>query len=474
MKDYFDDIKSDLEHLNDTKKNECLEKEAREKELRETLLEMNRTTKEAIDDIKTDLEDKIEAFTFDFDNYPRTMLKSAFTTQKEIFTNDISDNKKSFDLLISNEPEIIEEKFDCVDEENSQLDCSYKKISHPSYYDYKKKKGTIAIGNKINITFADSLSFSSGDHISANLKIKGNRDYTNISMRKGDSQSYTNVDTIKSTHENTSYDYRHGNVDSSYYCSDRTTYKKILTMDYSHEKAHSYDSFNLFGARFSTSHIIFSEGGLHDTNTFSFGIGGPFTYITPYQTSFWTYFSIIRFINVGFTAKANSTSVLDFKVYTRKQKDQLITTEFLANKLDQSMIAKYNSQLTSTIATIRAQNCEEVKIIKSLIFTENKGSTVLIGDAKSVVLFSDDWFDDPEAVGAFLTSLGKIVKTFLNIFAGVLPLAVLSILPIMLSRLVGKLQDDRVPEESSTNDNEVSIVSGYTPINDAVDVDNKS
>ena len=85
---------------------------------------------------------------------------------------------------------------------------------------------------------------------------------------------------------------------------------------------------------------MFSNSYLRDAQQFTFGIGGPFAYMTLYQFSFWGYFSILRLVNYGNTLSENYTSVVDFKFYTKTQENELITTQFCIGNLTHSFIQK--------------------------------------------------------------------------------------------------------------------------------------
>jgi hypothetical protein len=249
---------------------------------------------------------------------------------KDRFLSDLAD--KIRELEVENE-----KRFDDSNLYNLEI------INGASFSVKTKLNQSLEIGNSIGIAIKDRLNFNAGTYRNSNLRVgnpRNTEDFTNISMRRGTSNSYNDIYKSFSQKTEKSYSYRFGSINSSYTSNEKLTHNSLINK-YSYTKADYNRIFDYKGFIMSNTNRVYSFGLEYQNSIMYFGIGVMYVTWAPVQLSIWGYFSILRLVNLGHTVHALYSSGIDFKYVAKSDHEALIYKKFRAGELDTSAMKEY-------------------------------------------------------------------------------------------------------------------------------------
>lgn len=392
---------------------------------------VNIKTKAQINSAMDKFETARKGFEFEQEHFT---IKEAFFYQKQLLLNDLVTCKKKFEHLIEEEKNFL----------NSQptKSTNYELVTGPTFSNTKTSR-KITVGNTVNINLVDALSFSSGDYKSAQLKLKKDENATNFFFKLGNTVSDIKIKELKSYKSAKTYNYRKGNIDrKSYYSTNQSQFLLDNSYSYTYTKQYYSTEYSLLKHRGSA--IVFSTATLSEKLKLSFGIGGPFIYMTPFQISTWVYFGITRFFNLGCTLQANNTTLLSFEYNTVDITYSGIRSQRSLNSISAQVSKVSSNDISKNSINVNESNSVSSSSQATVITVGNNGEKTMIGSNTA-------YKDTPRYKMVYSK---KDAKKVIRNLASVLILALFGLVALFVTLLIrsgfNKKDDKKLVTESNT------------------------
>jgi hypothetical protein len=353
---------------------------------------------------------------------------------------------------------------------NSDTLFDIKILSGPSFSLQDGQKQSLNIANSVNIGIQDSLSFSAGTYSDKNLRIpnvENTSDFNNISIRKGNTNSYNYIGNVfnKRTAEN--FSYRFGSTSSKFYAKESIRHATSPNkFSYTKTKFNTIVDFKSF--YFSNTNRVMAFGLEYEKSIMFFGIGAMYVTWAPVQLSIWGYFGLFRLLNVGSVTKELAAAGIDITYKSLEQKEKAIFESFKAGTLSAHLMLKYQNlinkenrklnmqtggvnQTTAGVSNVNVvslqllgKNNKTIKnnsksAVKRLVVTpkETAASANFARATLSVIAYG--------LIGGALSAVGELVRRF--------------------APNLDKRDDTAKPSSSdSASDDTIDAITGYQPI----------